>query len=89
MENQQGTFSSYFAVLLPAILPCKLVKNYPACTMKKPSNYGTVRIGLLNFTADENIKFLRLFSIVKVQNFSVVINIIHRIFNLALYSKLL
>ena len=31
------------------------------CMMKKPSNYGSVKIGLLNFDGDEDIKFLEYF----------------------------
>ena len=40
----------------------KLVKNYLVCTAERPSNYRSVRIGLLNFTADEDTgSFLELF----------------------------
>lgn len=41
---------SQFAVLL------LLIKNYLMYVVRKPSNYGNVRIDLLNFTTDEDIK---------------------------------
>ena len=43
-----------------------LVRNYPTYMMKKLSNYGSVRIGLLNFTANEDVKsFLEPFFVEK------------------------
>ena len=46
--------------------PILLINNYLTCTVKKPSNYDSVRIDLLNFTACKNVKsFLELYFVEK------------------------
>ena len=53
----------------------QLIKNYLMSMARKPSNYGSVRISLLNFTADGDIKlflelsfFFLFFSVKKKKN---------------------
>ena len=65
VKNQRGTFLLYFVVLLtyPQKPLCKLIRSYP---VKKSSTYGSVKIGLLNFTTNKDIKsFLGLFFLSK------------------------
>ena len=57
------TLLYYFQKRNKTTIIYKLVKNYPTFMVRKHSNYGSVRIDLLNFTADEYYikSFLELF----------------------------
>ena len=72
MENQEGTFSILCCTISEkekknAVQAHKIISD--AYLAKKPPNYGTVRIGSLNFTADEDVKsFSEQFSVEKDKN---------------------
>ena len=64
-------FLSYFAVVFSKRRKnVMLVKHYLMCMVKKPSNYSSVGIDLLNFTTDEDIKsFFERFFVENDKNF--------------------
>ena len=70
-ENQNGTFSLH-SIVIPKEgkkSTCKFMKNYLIRMVKKPLNYGNVRINSPNFITDEDIKSWNFFLSRKIIKF--------------------